>query len=64
MEDDKVTTRVLDPTKYEEVVTTKDSETIDTSSSRIIFAWVRTAFTSERLNVITHVLMKDHCIKV
>ena len=50
VEDDKVTTRVLDPTKYDEVVTTKDSKMIDAFLSRIIHAWMRTAVTSVRLN--------------
>ena len=36
VEDDKITTKVLDPMEYDEIVTTKDSETIDAFSSRII----------------------------
>ena len=54
MEDDKVTTKVLDPMEYDEVVTTKDSEMIDTFSSRIIHA--QTTFTNARLNVMTRAL--------
>ena len=33
MEDNKFATKVLDPTEYDEVVTTKDSEVIDAFSS-------------------------------
>ena len=38
MEDDKVTTKVLDPTEYDGVVTTKYSTMIDTFWSRIMHA--------------------------
>ena len=56
LEDDKVTTRVLDSTEYNEVVTTKGNETIDALSSRIIHTWMKTTFTSVRLNVMTDAL--------
>ena len=56
LENDKVTTGVLDSTEYNEVVTTKGSETIDAFSSRIIHVQMKTAFTSVRLNVMTHTL--------
>ena len=59
MEDDKVTTRVLDSTEYDKVVTTKGSEMIDAFSSRIIHAWTKTTFTGVRLNVMTHTLCAD-----
>ena len=59
LEDDKVTTRVLDSTEYNEVVTTKGSDTIDAFSSKIIHAWVKTAFTGATLNVITHTLCTE-----
>ena len=59
LEDDKVTTRVLDPIEYDEVDTTKGSEMIDTFSSRIIHAWMKTAFTSVRLKMMTHALHAD-----
>ena len=49
VEDNKVTTKVLDPTEYDEVVTTKDSKMIDAFSSRIIHAWMETTFTGARL---------------
>ena len=42
--------------EYNEVVTTKDSETIDAFSSRIIHMRVKTAFTGARLNVMTEAL--------
>ena len=58
-EDNKVTTRVLDSTEYNEVVTTKGRKTIDAFSSRIIHAQMKTAFTGARLNVITHVLCAE-----
>ena len=59
VEDDKVTTKVLDPTEYDEVVTTKDSEMIDAFLSRIIHARMKTAFTTVRLNVMTQALHAD-----
>ena len=59
MEDDKVTTKVLAPTEYDEVVTTKESKTTDAFSSRIIHAQMKTAFTSVRLNVMTHTLCAE-----
>ena len=54
MEDDKVTTRVLDSTQYDVVVTTKGSEMIDAFLSKIIHAQMKTAFTGVRVNVMTH----------
>ena len=51
MEDNKVATKVLDSTEFDEVVTTKDSKMIDAFSSRM-----KTAFTSVRLNVMTQTL--------
>ena len=56
VEDNKVATKVLDPTEYDEVVTTKDSQTIDAFSSKIIHARTKTAFTSVRLNMMTQAL--------
>ena len=66
LEDDKVTTKVLDSTEYNEVVTTKDSEMIDAFSSRIIHTQMETVFTCVRLNVMTHALHAEegHCPKV
>ena len=45
-----------DPSDYNEVVSTKDTETIDAFSSHIIHAWMRTAHTGEGINVMTQVL--------
>ena len=59
MEDNKVTTELLHPTEYDEVVTTKESEMIDTFSSRIIHARMKIAFTGVRLNVMTQALHAD-----
>ena len=56
MEDNKVTTKVLDPTEYDEEVTIKDSETIDAFSSKITHVRRKTAGTSVRLNVMTQAL--------
>ena len=56
MEDNKVATKVLDPTGYDEIVTAKDSKMIDTFSSKFIYARMKTAFTSVRLNVMTQAL--------
>ena len=56
MEDDKVAAGVLDPTEYDEVVTTKDTETIDAFSSHIICVRTRIACTGVRLNVMTQAL--------
>ena len=56
LESNKDATRVLDPTKYNEVVTTKGCKMIDTFSSKIKHAQMKTAFTSVRLNVMTHTL--------
>ena len=52
----KVTTKVFDPTKYDEVVTTKGCEMIGAFSFKIIHAWTNTSFTSVRLNVMIHAL--------
>ena len=54
--DDKVATGVLDPTEYDEVVTTKDTKMIDAFSSCIIHARKKTACTGMRLNVMTQAL--------
>ena len=59
MEDDMIATRVLDSTVYNELVTTRGSKTIDAFSSRIIHTWMKTTFTSVRLNVMTHTLHAD-----
>ena len=62
LEDNKVTTRVLDSTEYNEVVTTKGSKMIDAFSSRTIHAWMKTMFTGARLNVMTHALHAEEVL--
>ena len=47
---------MLDPTKYDEVITTKESKMIDAFSSKIIHVRMKTAFTRVRLNVMTQAL--------
>ena len=59
VEDDMVTTKVLDPTEYDEVVTTKESKMIDAFSSKIIHMRTKTAFTRARLNVMTQGLCAE-----
>ena len=59
LEDNNVTTKVLDHTEYDEVVTTKSSEMIDAFSSKILHAPTKTAFTSVKLNVMSHALCAD-----
>ena len=56
MEDDKVVVGRSDPTAYDEVVTTKDTETIDAFSSHIIHVKTKTAHTGMGLNVMTQAL--------
>ena len=47
---------MLDPTEYDEVITTKESEMTDVFSSKIIHARMKTALTGVRLNVMTQAL--------
>ena len=54
--DDKVAARESDPSDYNEVVTTKDTETIGASSSHVIHARMRTAHTGEGINVMNQAL--------
>ena len=56
MEDNKFAIKLLDPTEHNEVVATKDIETIDAISSQIIHRRMKTAFTGVRLNVMTQAL--------
>ena len=59
MEDDNVTTKVLDRIEYDEVVTTKESEMIDAFLSKIIDTRMKTAFTRARLNVMNQALCAE-----
>ena len=56
IEDGKVVAGKSNPSKYDEVVTTKDTETIDAFSSHVIHARTRTAPTGEGTNVMTQAL--------
>ena len=66
VENNKVAPRVLDPTGYDEIVTTRDSKMIDAFSSKIINARMKTVFTSVRLNIMTQALHAErgHCCRV
>ena len=57
--DNKVAAGALDLTEYDEVVTTRDTETIDAFSSCIMHVRVRTAYMGAGLNVMTQAL----CVK-
>ena len=59
MEDNKVAAGESDPNEYDEVVTTKDAETIDAFSSHIIHVRMGTAYTGVGLNVITQALCAE-----
>ena len=59
MEDDQVAARVLDLSEYEELVNTKDTETIDAFLSHIIHARMGTAYTGMRLSVMTQALSAE-----
>ena len=59
MEDSKVVPGKSNPSEYVEVVTTKDTETIDAFSSHVIHARMRTAHTGEGINVMTQTLCTE-----
>ena len=59
VEDDKVASGKSDPSEYDEVVTTKDSETIDAFLSCIIHVKTGTAYTGEGINVMTQTLCAE-----
>ena len=56
MENDKFAAGESDHSKYNEVVTTKDTETIDAFSSHVIHARTGMAHTGEGINVMTQAL--------
>ena len=56
MEDGKVVAGESNPSEYNEVVTTKDTENIDAFSSCIIHVRTGTAYTGMGLNVMTWAL--------
>ena len=59
MEDDKVVAGESDPSEYDEVVTTKDTETIDVFSSCVIHAKTGITHTGTGLNVMTQALCAE-----
>ena len=56
MENDTVAAGESDPREYNEVVTIKDTKTIDALSSCIIHVRMGTAYTGKGINVMTQVL--------
>ena len=56
VENDKFAAGESDPSEYDEVVTTKDTETIDAFSSHVIHARMGMAHTGEGINMITQAL--------
>ena len=59
VEDDKVAAGGSDPSDYDEVVTTKDTEAIDAFLSHIIHARTRTAHIGEGIKVMTQILCTE-----
>ena len=59
VEDDKVAAGESDPTEYDEVVTIKDTETIDPFSSHILCVRMGKAYTGMGLNVKTQALCDE-----
>ena len=59
IEDGKVVAGKSNPSKYDEVVTTNDTETIDAFSSHDIHARMRTTHTREGINVMTQALCME-----
>ena len=47
------------PSEYDEVVTTKDTRNSDAFSSHVIHARMRTTYTGEGINVMTHALCTE-----
>ena len=59
IEDGKAAAGESDPREYDEIVTTKDNETINAFSSHVIHARIRTAHTGEGINVMTQALCME-----
>ena len=59
VEDDKGVAGESDPSEHNEVVNTKDTETIDAFSSHIIYVKMWTAYTGSGLNMMTHTLCAE-----
>ena len=60
VENNRVAAGESDPGKYDEVVTTKDTETIDAFLSCIIHARMGTAYTGKEINVMTQAICAEH----
>ena len=60
VENDKVAIGESDPSEYNEVVTIKDTETIDAFSSHIIHARMGMAHTGDGINVMTQALHAEY----
>ena len=56
LEDGKAVAGKSNPSEYDEIVTTKDTETIYAFLSHVIHARTRTAHTGEGINVMTQAL--------
>ena len=56
MKEDKAVAGESVPSEYDEVITTKDTKTIDAFSSHVMHARMRTAHTGEGINVMTQAL--------
>ena len=62
-ENDKFAAGESDPMEYNELVTTKDTETIDAFSSHVIHARMGTAHTGEGINIMNQTLhAEDGCV--
>ena len=59
VENGKAVTEETNPSDYDEMVTTKDTETIDAFLSHVIHARMRTAYTGEGINVTTQALCAE-----
>ena len=59
VEDDEVAARVAELIEYDEIATTKDTETVDAFSSQIIHTRTKTACSGARLNVMTQALCAE-----
>ena len=56
VENDKFAAEEVDPSEYDEVVTTKDTKTTDAFSSHVIHARMGMTYTGEGINMITQAL--------
>ena len=59
MKNDKFASGESDPSEYDKVVTTKDTETIDAFSSHVIHARMGMAHTGEGMNMMTQALCTE-----